>query len=41
MLTRQLRAREPLEDIAHWLQNIPQTHLENPVQAQQVVCGGK
>ena len=41
MLTRQLRAREPLEDIAHWLQNTPQTHLQNPVQAQQLVCGGK
>jgi len=41
MLTRQLRAREPLEDIAHWLQNTPQTHLQSPLQAQQVVCGGK
>ena len=41
MLTRQLRAREPLEDIAHWLQNIPQAHVQSPLQAQQVVCGGK
>jgi alpha-beta hydrolase superfamily lysophospholipase len=41
MLTRQLRAREPLEDITHWLQNTPQTHLQNPVQAQQVICSGK
>jgi alpha-beta hydrolase superfamily lysophospholipase len=41
MLTRQLRAREPLEDIAHWLQNTPQTHVQSPLQAQQVVCGGK
>ncbi len=41
MLTRQLRAREPLEDIAHWLQNIPQTHVQSPLQAQQLVCSGK
>ena len=38
MLTRQLSARETLEDIARWIQNIPQTHLLNPFQAQEVVC---
>ena len=38
MLTRQLNARETLEDLAHWIQNFPQTHLLNPFQAQQVVC---
>ena len=38
MLTRQLRARETVEDIAHWIQKIPQTKLQNTFQAQQVVC---
>jgi len=38
MLTRQLSARETLEDIARWIQNIPKTHLLNPFQAQEVVC---
>ena len=38
MLTRQLSARETLEDIARWIQNVPQTHLLNPFQAQEVVC---
>jgi alpha-beta hydrolase superfamily lysophospholipase len=38
MLTRQLRARETVEDIAHWIQKISQTKLRNTFQAQQVVC---
>jgi len=38
MLTRQLSAREPMEDIAHWIQKISQTKLRNTFQAQQVVC---
>ena len=38
MLTRQLSAREPMEDIAHWIQKISQTKLQNTLQAQQVVC---
>ena len=38
MLTRQLRARETVEDIAHWIQKIPHAKLQNTFQAQQVVC---
>jgi len=38
MLTRQLSAREPLEDIAHWIQKISQAKLRNTMQTQQVVC---
>jgi len=38
MLTRQLSARETMEDIAHWIQKISQTKLRNTLQAQQVVC---
>jgi alpha-beta hydrolase superfamily lysophospholipase len=38
MLTRQLSARETLEDIAQWMQHSPQTHLQNTFQAQQVIC---
>jgi len=38
MLTRQLSARETLEDIARWIQNFPQSHLLNPFQAREVVC---
>jgi hypothetical protein len=38
MLTRQLSARETVEDIAHWIQKISQTKLRNTFQAQQVVC---
>ena len=41
MLTRQLSARETLEDIAHWIQNIPQPQLRNPLQAQQVICASQ
>ena len=41
MLTRQLNAQETLEDIAHWIQKKPQTHLQNLFQAQQVICKGK
>ena len=38
MLTRQLSARETMEDIAHWIQKTSQTKLQNTLQAQQVVC---
>ena len=38
MLTRQLRARETMEDIAHWIQKTSQTKLQNTFQAQQAVC---
>ena len=38
MLTRQLSARETLEDIAHWMQKMSQTKLRNTLQAQQLVC---
>ena len=41
MLTRQLSARETLEDITQWIQKTPQTHLRNPIHAQQVVCQSK
>ena len=38
LLTRQLRNREPLQDMAHWLQNRPLPHQQTPTQAQQTVC---
>lgn len=38
LLTRQLRTREPLQDMARWLQNTPLTHRQTPAQAQQTVC---
>ena len=38
MLTRQLSARETMEDIAHWIQKISKTKLRNTLQAQQIVC---
>ncbi len=38
LLTRQLRTREPLQDMAQWLQNTPLTHRQTPAQAQQTVC---
>lgn len=40
LLTRQLRTREPLQDMAHWLQNNPLPHRQSTAQAQQVVCNG-
>ena len=40
LLTRQLRTREPLQDMAHWLQNTPLPHRQSTAQAQQVVCKG-
>lgn len=39
LLTRQLRTREPLQDMALWLQNTPLPHQQSPAQAQQTVCG--
>jgi len=39
LLTRQLRTREPLQDMARWLQNKPLPHRQGTVQAQQMVCG--
>jgi alpha-beta hydrolase superfamily lysophospholipase len=38
LLTRQLRSREPLQDMARWLQNTALPHLQTPAQAQQSVC---
>jgi acylglycerol lipase len=40
LLTRQLRTREPLQDMALWLQNTPLPHRQSTAQAQQVVCKG-
>jgi hypothetical protein len=40
LLTRQLRTREPLQDMARWLQHIPLPHRQSTAQAQQVVCKG-
>jgi hypothetical protein len=40
LLTRQLRTREPLQDMARWLQNTPLDHRQSTAQAQQVVCKG-
>lgn len=40
LLTRQLRTREPLQDMAHWLQNTPLPHRQSTAQAQHVVCKG-
>jgi alpha-beta hydrolase superfamily lysophospholipase len=40
LLTRQLRTREPLQDMARWLQNTPLPHRQSTAQAQQVVCKG-
>ncbi len=40
LLTRQLRTREPLQDMAHWLQNTPLPHRQSTAQAQQMLCKG-
>ena len=40
LLTRQLRTREPLQDMAAWLQNTPLPQRQSMAQAQQVVCKG-
>lgn len=40
LLTRQLRTREPLQDMALWLQNNPLPPRQSMAQAQQVVCKG-
>lgn len=40
LLTRQLRTREPLQDMAQWLQNTPLPHRQSTSQAQQMVCKG-
>jgi acylglycerol lipase len=40
LLTRQLRTREPLQDMARWLQNTPLPHRQSTAQAEQVVCKG-
>jgi alpha-beta hydrolase superfamily lysophospholipase len=40
LLTRQLRTREPLQDMAYWLQNTPLPQRQSMAQAQQVVCKG-
>ncbi|WP_297722684.1 alpha/beta fold hydrolase [Limnohabitans sp. Rim8] len=38
LLTRQLRNREPLQDMTHWLQNRPVPHQQTSTQAQQTLC---
>ena len=38
LLTRQLRTREPLQDMTHWLQKKPLPHQQTAAQAQQTVC---
>lgn len=38
LLTRQLRARPPLQDMGHWLQNSRLPHQLTPTQAQRAVC---
>jgi alpha-beta hydrolase superfamily lysophospholipase len=40
LLTRQLRTREPLQDMAQWLQNTPLPHQQSTAQAQKMVCKG-
>jgi len=40
LLTRQLRTREPLQDMARWLQNTALPHRQSTAQAQQMVCKG-
>jgi alpha-beta hydrolase superfamily lysophospholipase len=40
LLTRQLRTREPLQDMAQWLQNTPLPHQQSTAQAQKMVCNG-
>jgi hypothetical protein len=40
LLTRQLRTREPLQDMAQWLQNTALPHRQSTAEAQQVVCKG-
>jgi acylglycerol lipase len=40
LLTRQLRTREPLQDMAKWLQNTALPNRQSTAQAQQVVCKG-
>ena len=40
LLTRQLRTREPLQDMARWLHNTPLPQRQSTAQAQQVVCKG-
>jgi alpha-beta hydrolase superfamily lysophospholipase len=41
LLTRQLRTREPMQDMTRWLQNTPLPQRQSKVQAQQVVCKGR
>lgn len=41
LLTRQLRTREPLQDMVRWLQNTPLPRSQSTAQAQQVVCKGR
>ena len=40
LLTRQLRTREPLQDMTSWLQNTTLDNRQSTAQAQQVVCKG-
>lgn len=40
LLTRQLRNREPMQDMSRWLQNKAIPHRQTTAQAQQMVCKG-
>jgi alpha-beta hydrolase superfamily lysophospholipase len=40
LLTRQLRTREPMQDMSRWLQKNPMPHRQSTTQAQQMVCKG-
>jgi len=38
LLTRQLRMREPMQDISNWLQKKPLPHNQTAAEAQKTVC---
>ena len=38
LLTRQLRTRDVLQDLQHWMQQIPLAQLQSPQQARDAVC---
>jgi hypothetical protein len=38
LLTRQLRTRDVLQDLQHWMQQIPLAQLQSQQQARDAVC---
>lgn len=38
LLTRQLKTRDVLQDLQHWMQQIPLAQLQSPLQARDAVC---